>query len=526
MKFYILQEELGFNASRLSGEALEVNAGVSVDAYRSWFLKCLKRFGSIMPLGRRDLTEQNLTALLKKDNAIFVMMSVVSYAVDWRRIPHRLLELSLGRLMLPEYQFTARHLPSAEVQLVSTLFQAQCLRETFGTAVPRTEVFAPRIDTDFYVPADSSQRKRARKAFGVKEGQTHIVFAGRWTPTKGACQLIRMLSRWPLEHAVVTITADTALQQYRSAASGEQFFSIFMQQELLGAKRPWLRIYPETKDRRCLRELFWSGDVFVNPSVQPDENFGITPREAASCGLPCVTTNFCGLRPLAESMPWNGVDSYPTPAGLRFSLRELRGKLSSALSLRHRYLPAYYRDRLLEECSTDKAIKGLQNAIAYLGSRPAELPLAEPSVISSIKKQLLRKLDERMLKFLFKTDKEIPEPVLFYGDRPFEYSLPAVQSIYAAKSTPPKVGRNQCFGGFFRVGLWPGEQVLVEFGSPHARFRHFQKREWDALTGCAHMRGGEYVFIPKNKNQVTLLQDLVNLGYLVSESQETLGASR
>jgi len=515
MRFFVLKEELDFDLSKLQGFLPQLSSGVSVDSYRRWLLRCLRRFGPIVPLSKEDLTEKRLSSYLKKEGAILVTISLFPDVVGWEKIARRQLILSLGNLLVPEGLFHSRLLPSAQALLVSTNFQVRCLQRYLGKSIGYLAVFPPFIDTEFYRPPSHKEKNLARKRFGVAQDEFHIVFAGRWIVTKGVYQLIRCLDKWPLKNMKVSLTAELIPDEKKAGLSRQQEFILFMDKEVFRKRRTWLKINQARRDKKFLRELFWSADIFVNPSVHPDENYGITPREALACGVPCLTTNFCGLRPMADMMPWQGLDSYPTPVGLRFSLGALRDKLVEVKNSYRSYSAGYFRQLFLKEYSPDTAVKELEKALRYLVLQPAQLPLVPQKAISGIQKELLSNLDPEMLRFLLKTSKELAEPVLFYGNQPFDYNILAVQSIYAASAVPPKIQKGQVLGGFFRIELWPQEKLLVEFASPHPRHKVFTTKDWQILLSCGHKVGGEYIFIPQTEAQLGLLQELVDTGYLV-----------
>ena len=279
--------------------------------------------------------------------------------------------------------------------------------------------------------------------------------------------------------------------------------------------RPWLRLQ-QAKNKRELRDLFWSADLFVNPSIQPDENFGTTPREAMACGLPLVTTNFCGLRPLADNMPWGGVDTYPTIYGSRFSLRQLRGLLKKAIDQRNLLTGQECRNFVVKE-SNPKILKdNLRQAVEYLRKKPVQVARSIEDAELSTKQQLFKSVDGKIFKYFVDAQRELINGAYVYGDGPAHYAFPVVQGIYSAMSTPPKVEKNSICRGFFRIALWDKERAVVEFGYPGPRIRRYPKRLWNPLFRCSRcLKNDEYVIVPKSKEQAVMVQELVDLGYLV-----------
>lgn len=493
----------------------KLTSATSVFAYRRWLFDCLRRLGDLVPLELESIDERSLVLLFKKKKAIYVVASINPYVMNWQRIPGRFLILSCGNFLIPEFFYGNQYSSFAKAHLVSTEFEEKILKKIFRNSLGYITTFSPYIDTNFFRLPTSRERKEAREKFGIKKNDFHMVFAGRWIVTKGVYQLIRTLDLWPTKDFKLTLTAEKKPEDYRIGLSKEKEFLLFAKNEIDMKRRTWLKFCPAKNDRFFLRELFWSADLFVSPSIHPDENFGITPREALSCGVPSVTTNFCGLRPLADLMPWQGIDSYPTPAGLRFSLGDLRDKLNEAKRLAKDFSPDSYRQLLRGDYNPEKSLRNLEHAVRYLVDQPAESVLSFSKSIFELKKKLLGGIDSEMLKFIFNRAQDLLDTAIFYGDRIFDFELLALQSLYTAKATPPKIRIGQVLGGFFRVSLWPAERTLVEFSSPVPRIKKFTNKQWLNLKSCTHKLKGEQVFIPTDKNQVDLIQELVDLGYLV-----------
>ena len=521
MKFYILERDYSGVFKKKQEDSFKVNQGTAVIAYKKWFFGCLNRFGKIIPISEKiEREEKKLKRLLGKSDAIFVSVNFLLEKNLISKVPHRLLWLSLGSLLLPHYLYNFKYLPSAQVDLVSTQFQMDRIKFCLGNLAPEMAFFSNKVDTDYYTLPDNKQRLKARKKQGIREGQLHIIYAGRWIVTKGICQLIRSLDIWPVSDNIVFTLVGNIEEEFGLAFSFAQHktFSHFFNEEILRNKqRPWLR-FQEAKDKQELRDLFWSADLFVNLSIQPDEDFGVTPRQAMACGLPVVTTNFCGLRPLADNMPWKGIDTYPTLFGCRFSLRQFRALLQRAILERNWLSNQQYRNFVLKECNPKILKDNLKKAISYLLKRPAEKALDLEKNERDIKRQLFNVVDNRVFKYFVDTRKELPPGAYVYGDGPLHYAFPVAQGIYSAMSAPPKVEKNSKWRGFFRIAFWDKEKALIEFGYPGPRIRRYPKKLWNSLVKCAHsFKPEEYLIIPRDKDQIAVVQELVDLGYLVPE---------
>lgn len=520
MRFYIFKGgEYESVLKKRNYDSLMLDLGTSVFKYSKWFLECLGQFGSIVALDR-TLPKEKLALLLNKQDAIFVgPFQGPSHYYD---IPRRQLTLSLGSLLVSEKPLCiAKRFPTAQVELISTKIQMQKLKSIFHNFLPKMCVFPPKIDTDFFVPPDKKQRYLARRKEQIKEGQIHLVYAGRLIATKGICQLIRILDIWPIPNIILTLAGNIEEDNkiYYSVAR-HNTFSDFLHNEILQKKRSWLRLRPAPKHPEELRELFWSADLFVNPSIQPDENFGITPREAASCGLPVATTNFAGLQPLAESMPWKGLDTYPTLFGLRFNLKQLHWLIQTTILQRNYYSQEDYRKSIVTECDAAATQRNLQLAIEYLKSRPAEKPVNIKIDTYKKLKWLIYELKSPS-EFFINLARNIPAGARVYGEGPCDYMFPIVQGIYSALNMPPKVEKYTKWRGFFRLSIWEKETSLVEWGFPGPRVMRYSGKIWGFLRKCIYLTGaGDYIITPTNKNQIFQVQQLVDLGYLVSDEKK------
>jgi hypothetical protein len=111
-----------------------------------------------------------------------------------------------------------------------------------------------------------------------------------------------------------------------------------------------------------------------------------------------------------------------------------------------------------------------------------------------------------------------------YGDAWNKPNWPLVYGAYSAAKMPPQVEAHTSWRGFFRVALWPEEQCLVEFGFPGPRIRRYPPDDWESLRSCAREeQSNDFVFVPETPRQTQLLQELVNFGYLVEDSDRLSG---
>ncbi len=520
-RFYLFEEDYKVKDEPVAKESFRIEQGTSVRAYKAWFLNCLKELGKVELLkDRRDI--KRLRYLLSQPRAIFVSVHGQFDNEVENRVAHRHLWLTLGSLLLPQHFYNISHHQLSQVNLVSTKFQLERITSAIGNLAPKTFVFSNLLNTkQFFLPTHK-QAASARFRNGITREQIHIVYAGRLILTKGICQLIRALDLWPMPQNILltlvgNIDEDSSLVY--SEARHKTFKYFFNEEVLKKKKRSWLR-FRSAKKGNEFRELLWSADLFINPSIHPIEDFGVTPRQALLCGVPVLTTDFCGLQPVAKEMPWGGIHSYPTLFGLRFSLKEMRALLQKACHLRKQLAGIDAREIVLNESSEAILKENLKKAVIWLGQRPPETSLPCEQNERNIKRQFFANVDSCSLQYLKRLQGGISHYGFVYGDASDNYSFPVIQGVYSALSSPPQVQTKSKWAGFFRIRLCHSEMALIEFGYPGLRMRRYSPQEWKMLLKCVYSHNkSEPIFIAKEKSQCHFLQELVDFGYLVPLEQ-------
>lgn len=521
-KFYVFQNDIqSISCQADPKDELLLNYGTSVNTYKQHFFTSLREFGDLIVLNDADPSPEEIKKLKEPGAVVAFVHYFGEMKPFFSQLKLRLLHLSLGAPLLPKV-YTMKLLSTAQVELVSTEFIRRRLETVFHDLFPKTFVFAPHVDTEFFVPPTAEQREAARIRYGIREGKTHLIYVGRKIVTKGICQLIRMLDARPIPDLVLTVVGnfDEEDSIYISMATHKTFPDYFRQEILRGKRREWL-IQKPSLGRDALRELFWSADLYAYPSISPDENFGIASWEAAACGLPVVVTNFGGLHDLAEYMPWKGVETYPSFQGARFGLRSFYECLQEAI-LACRMLPEpMIQQKIRKTVSPEINRANLAAALEYLYQTPAE-PLFSPEAARQSLKKALTKSIRRQAYDLFafgRTGSTRPKPgMTFYGDVWNKPNWPLIYGLYAAADLPPDVQPHTSWRGFFRTAPWHAEKALIEFGFPGPRIKRYSAMEWETLMACAQDTGNnDYLFLPENGEQAYLVQELVNLGYLTSD---------
>ncbi len=520
--FVCFKSELDDLSLRSRGSGSSLNESTSVMKLKGHFFSSLASFGRVSVLdlqaGREDVRR-----LFARPETVFVMMHAGTFPAYWHELPKRTLQHSLGSFLLPEYLFGELVSRANTISMVTTGFQAQRIRHYFKDVAPRLGVFTPRLDERIFFPPTAAERARARKSAGLRPGEKHIVYAGRWLPGKGICQIIRALSLWPLKGARVTFAGDFS-PHFRLHANGanhlgfEEYFR--RNAGVSGASAGWLRLAGRLSGD-ALRRLLWSADLFVYPSVHEDENFGLAPREAILCGVPALVTDFCGLHPLAALMPWAGVPTYPAFTGPRFSLYRLRELIARALeSDNDRVGPA---SAVRSECDPARARNNLREATACLLGEPLKKPPDLRLAERRARLELIRHADEKIAAVFLEKSAQ-PQGALVQGlgvhmkNFPFHAFFRTLQGIYTSTDTAWQVKRGDRLRGFFPVAAWKELRAVVELGYPGPRMRQYAPGEWNVLCSCVRPAGtGELSVVVSNKDQARLAQELVDLGYLVPD---------
>jgi rhamnosyl/mannosyltransferase len=200
----------------------------------------------------------------------------------------------------------------------------------------RVEVIPYGIHLQRFLEADHSTKTRAREIRARHAGPI-VLFVGRLVYYKGVEVLLEAMARCPGTLIVVGDGPLGGQLRARARALGVESRAVFV-----GA----------VSDDDLLAHLL-AADIFVLPSTQRTEAFGIAQVEAMACGLPVVSTD------LPTGVPWvnqhevTGLVVAPgDPAALAGAIRRLgedellRRKLGEAG--RRRAIERFARERMGE----------------------------------------------------------------------------------------------------------------------------------------------------------------------------------
>ena len=523
MRFYAFKRDLDFPPlTQKTGGGVSLDSDTSVRKLKAHFFECVRSLGELIPVDE-GLSHAELASIFQQPDAVLAqvhrfMESPSSYAVPKRTLAH-----SLGDFLLPEilYRFVLTHRTNT-VYLVTTAHQKARVEEHLGAAAPSMAVVTPKLDETLFCPPTPGERRAARSALGLSEQDVHIVYAGRWLATKGICQVLRALRMWPIANVKTTLVGSFERMFPIQIASASHFtFPHFFQREFIaGRQGERLRMCGPLAGEN-LRNMLWSADLFVYPSVHEDENFGMAPREAVLCGVPVVVADFCGLHPLMSLMPWGGVATYPTLSGPRYSVWQLRRTIAEAVRARG-WNPATCATAVRDECNPEVSRSNVRTAVESLLKAPLGEPIDMREAEKKGRNELFRYADGKVVMAFAEQKKEVPDGAFVDGTGgPTDQTrqlLQATQGFYTTVDKAPIVEASSRLRGFFRTGLWREERAIVEFGFPGPRMKHYDPRTWGSLVSCVttEKRMG-MTLRPKNKTQIALAQELVDLGYLVPD---------
>lgn len=523
MRFFVFKDDFDAHNNKKEEDGFSIDQSTSVIQHKKHFFEALRNLGEIIFLDNR-ISYIKVRDIFEKPDAIFARMHGVVDSPGWNAIPKRILSHSLGDLLLPEGYQDPVIFSENTVNIVTSAFQAKRIKDNLAKATPRLAVFTPKLnENDFYL-SSSKERAVERKKLGLSNNDIHIVYAGRWLATKGITQLLRALTLWPDKRIKVSLAGNFEPNfPIRQMSASHFTYASYFKREFLENKLMPTVYLGGAKTPAQLRELFWSADLVVYTSVHEDENFGMVPREAALCGVPVVVTDFCGLNPIGQQMPWGCVNTYSAFNGPRYSIFELRKALDAAIEKKN-WDPQSAAKSVKKECSPVTAQANLKRAARSLLAKPLVKPLESKAARQKILFDLLRYADEKIPLAFAHNDPQAPDGAFvdgtgFYNCHfPYQGFLRAVQGFYTTHNEPPKVLRGSTYRGFSRIALWSQERAVVEFGFPGPRVKHYGDKDWRTLVSCAQNdKTGDIVLRPNRSDQIHFVQQLIDLGYLVPD---------
>jgi len=518
MRFLVHQEDFRIDSPVLSGEASQkLSASTSVNKLKLEFFETLREFGELIQIGD-DTDRPYLQELCLEEKTIYVSM----HGDPPDGLYCRLLNHSLGSFLLSGGFLRGWNLIESTVNLVTSSKQKYQMAHGLGNSCPHLGVFTPGIENELFYLSEESKRTTPKKNF-------RITYSGRLIANKGIAQAVRALNLWPISGANLQLIGDFEPEffLYHSNAY-HTTFPLFFQREVID-KSPYLTISPKgAMPREGLRGEYWKSDCFIYPSFHEDENFGLAPREAVLSGLPAVVSDFCGLGTLGNTSVF-AIKTYPSLAGVRFSLRELADSIHKIKNrIREETLLNASNDAAFvkKECDRTMSKNDLAEAIDSLMQKP----IGPPPIGGWRSKDRVdrwEKSGNKLFERAVHLKDELPLDGLYVDGTGFTpegrlfsdaHFMQAIQSLYTTIPLPPEAEKNKVYRGFWRIGLWAEENAIVEFGFPGPRVFRLSPNEFSILKNCGFSTNLEEIaFQPKTVPQLILIQKLIDLGYVVPD---------
>lgn len=165
----------------------------------------------------------------------------------------------------------------------------------------------PVDEKSFYYDSTEGLRKKFREKLSVDENDLVLVYTGRISYQKNIEMLVKTFSTAQVlfqkkVHLWIIGEWDDILMPY-SGKFGPlgSFYAQFN-----GTSEKYLNNnikFLGKLDSKQLLESYNAADMFISLSTYNDEDYGMSPAEAMSCGLPCLLSNWGGYSSFAEYSP-------------------------------------------------------------------------------------------------------------------------------------------------------------------------------------------------------------------------------
>jgi hypothetical protein len=414
------------------------------------------------------------------------------------------------------------------MNIVTSHQQAKQITNNLGVSAPLLSTFISRMNTgDFRLPSEK-EKKKARDHFNVKEETFHLIFGGRFISNKGIAQLVRTLNLWHQKDIRLTLVGNFEQDFfiYQSNAI-HATFPVFFEREIVGKNNKLDLVCLPSMKHDELRNLFWSADCFAFPSFHEDEAIGTTPRLAMLCGVPVIATDFSGFGQLKETNT-SLLKTYATLGGVRFSLYQFHKEILIIRNWTEQEKDnkiKFNADWLLDFGNTKKSKNELKDAVELL----IKIPVGEsPEGGWRSKKRFdkwIKNAPKSFQEAVSMVNRKQPDGLYVDGAGYANgswYSEPlflkAIQSIYTTYPDVPKAEIDMIYRGFWRVSIFEQENAVIEFGFPGPRILRFNENEFDLIKSCTYYHNqNDVIFQPQKKEQLELIQKLIDLGYIVPD---------
>ncbi|MCF8058921.1 MAG: glycosyltransferase family 4 protein [Bacteriovoracaceae bacterium] len=167
----------------------------------------------------------------------------------------------------------------------------------------------PVNETSFFF--SSEIRQTYRKKYNFKDGETIFYYSGRLSYQKNIIDLIYTFSAYSKNFdskAKLILSGpmdDLGIPYLGKEALDGTFFFHWEEclRDLFGLVEAGKIVYLGNLSQEDLLGTYCASDVFTSLSCHNDEDYGMAPAEALSCGLPCVLTDWGGYSSFKSYSP-------------------------------------------------------------------------------------------------------------------------------------------------------------------------------------------------------------------------------
>ena len=493
-----------------------LNEETSVSGRLRQFFNQLSEIGEIHHV-EPNASVAELNRLCQREGTIYVSF----YDPPPEGVACRLLLNTRGGLMLPGGFLGPWFFRRETVNLVQTQRQKSQLIEALREAAPRLEVFSKQMIESPFCFAEATEPLKSQ---GQLQGEK-LIYAGRFIANKGILQTARVMALWPSSGATLQLVGNTEpeFENSQSASSHISFEPFFKRELDICGSNINIEMLPACSQNE-LNKLYHKADLFVCPSFHEDEALGNAAHEAVLSGLPAVVTDWSGLGQLGKHTRGGCVRAYPTLAGVRYSLSELRQCISCAIPKRN-VKAAEDAAWIQQTFAPSIMLRNLQASVNYLLNLDGPITPIGPWRDNSRAQALARHAPDG-IREAFEPLSSIPTDGLYaegtglpdQGNYSYLRLFRGIQSIYTTNPTPPRVYEGMLLRGFWRVGVWEEQRSIVEFGYPGPRFKRYDPESWELVRGSIVAESNkEPCFACNSPSSQQILQELVDLGYLVPD---------